>query len=231
MPLKMNEMPESERPYEKMKMYGPQKLSNAELLAIIIKTGTKEATALELASRILLLLTNELKDLESISIETLEKIKGIGTIKALQVKAVCELAKRMRLPVQKMNKVIKSTKDVVDLFMDELRYEKQEILKIIMLNSKNELIKIKDLKIGINNKLTIKPIQILSEVVKEQIPRFILIHNHPSGNPKPSEQDYEFTKRIMACAKLLDVNMLDHIIIGNGKYQSIFIERKDNNEI
>ena len=136
MPLKMNEMPESERPYEKMKMYGPQKLSNAELLAIIIKTGTKEATALELASRILLL-TNELKDLESISIETLEKIKGIGTIKALQVKAVCELAKRMRLPVQKMNKVIKSTKDVVDLFMDELRYEKQEILKIIMLNSKN----------------------------------------------------------------------------------------------
>ena len=186
MPLKMKELPESERPYEKMKMYGAKKLSNAELLAIIIKTGTKDATALELASRILLL-TNELRELEYISLERLESVKGIGEVKAIQIKAICELAKRMKLPIQKMNKIIKSTKDIADLFMDELRYEKQEILKVIMLNSSNELIKINDLKVGNNKEIIITPMQILSDIVKEQIPKFILVHNHPSGNPRPSK--------------------------------------------
>ena len=230
MPLKMNELPESERPYEKMQMYGAKKLSNAELLAIIIKTGTKDATSLELASRVLLL-TNELRDLEYISIDSLEAIKGIGRVKAIQIKAVSELAKRMRVPVQKMNKIIKSTKDVADLFMDELRYEKQEILKVLMLNSKNELIKINDLKVGNSREIAITPAQILSDIVREQVPKFILIHNHPSGDTSASKKDKDFTDRVMVCAKLLGVVMLDHIIIGDGKYNSIVLERKDNNEM
>ena len=225
MPLKMNQLPESERPYEKMKMYGAKRLSNAELLAIIIKTGTKDATALELSSRILLLI-KELKDLEYIPLEQLESIKGIGMVKALQIKAVCELAKRMKLPIKKINKVIKSTKDVADLFMDELRYEKQELLKVIMLNSKNELIKIKDLRVGNTKEIIITPAQILTDIVKEQIPKFILIHNHPSGNPEPSEADKIFTNKMISCAKLLGISLLDHIIIGDGNYQSIFLERK-----
>lgn len=225
MPLKMNQLPESERPYEKMKMYGAKRLSNAELLAIIIKTGTKDATALELSSRILLLI-KELKDLEYIPLEELENIKGIGMVKALQIKAVCELAKRMKLPIKKINKVIKSTKDVADLFMDELRYEKQELLKVIMLNSKNELIKIKDLRVGNTKEIIITPAQILTDIVKEQIPKFILIHNHPSGNPEPSEADKIFTNKMISCAKLLGISLLDHIIIGDGNYQSIFLERK-----
>lgn len=230
MPLKMKELPESERPYEKMKMYGAKKLSNAELLAIIIKTGTKDATALELASRILLL-TNELRELEDISLEKLQSIKGIGQVKAIQIKAMCELAKRMKVPIQKMNKIIKSTKDIADLFMDELRYEKQEILKVVMLNSSNEIIRIIDVKVGNSKEIIITPMQILSEIVKEQIPKFILVHNHPSGNTKPSKSDKLFTDRIVACSKLLGTVVLDHIIIGDGNYQSIFVERKEDDEV
>lgn len=226
MSLKIKELPESERPYEKLKMYGAKKLSNTELLAIIIKTGTKNATSLELSNRILLLIQN-LSDLESISIEKLKSIKGIGEVKAIQIKAICELASRMNKPVNRINRVMKSTKDVANLFMDELRYQKYEYLKVLFINSKNELIKILDLKMGTTNEILVTPAQILAEIVKEQVPKFIIIHNHPSGDPKPSRYDKEFTQKLKICSELLGVIFLDHIIIGNGVYRSIFKERKE----
>lgn len=221
MPLKMKQFPESERPYEKLIMYGEKKLSNAELLAIIIKTGNKEESSVDLARRVLLL-TNDLKDLQNVGIEELGRIKGIGKVKSLQIKAVCELAKRMNHPVQKINRIVNSTEDVANLFIDELKLEKSEILKIVMLNIKRQIIKVLDLKIGTNKEILITPSQILSEVVKENIPKFILIHNHPSGDCKPSKEDKDFTKRLIICSKLLGVCLLDHIIIGNENYQSIF---------
>ena len=100
-----------------------------------------------------------------------------------------------------------------------------------MLNSSNELIKINDLKVGNNKEIIITPMQILSDIVKEQIPKFILVHNHPSGNPRPSKSDKLFTDRIVACSKLLGTVLLDHIIIGDGNYQSIFLERKEDDEV
>ncbi len=145
MSLKMKELPESERPYEKAQMYGIQMLSDSELLAIIIKCGTKEDTSVSLAQKILNLCKTEkqteLRFLQNISMEELMKIKGIGKVKAIQIMATCELARRMSKPIHSLKIVIKNTKDVADLFMDELKYEKREVVKLLILNSKNVLLK------------------------------------------------------------------------------------------
>lgn len=221
MPLKMKQLPESERPYEKMQIYGEKKLSNSELLAIIIKAGTKEETSLDLANRVLVLV-KDLKDLGTLSMKELEKIKGIGKVKAIQIKAVCELANRINTPTEKIDKKIECSKDVVILVADELRHLKQEMLKVILLDGKNKLKKIIDIKLGNSRQISITPTEILQEVIKEQANKFILVHNHPSGDVTPSKEDIEFTKRMKICAKLLEVILLDHIIIGSEKYKSIF---------
>lgn len=143
--LSIKQLPNSERPYEKLEMYGEKTLSNSELLAIILKTGTKEQTAVGLAQNILTLKGKEdIRALQEISLAELKKIKGIGKVKAIQIKAVCELAKRMSRPIN-LNVTIKQSKDVADLLMDELKYEKREIVKIIILNTKNVVQKIVDI--------------------------------------------------------------------------------------
>ena len=220
MPLKMKQLPESERPYEKLLMYGAKKLSNAELLAIIIKTGTKDETSVNIANRILLLAEN-IKELNSIPIETLEKIKGIGKVKAIQIKAVCELATRINAPINNMNLKITRPQDVANMFMEELKHEKQEKLKLLLLNTKNEVIKNIEIKTGSSSEIIVQPAEILKEVIKEELSKFILIHNHPSGDATPSDADIKFTKKLDESAKLLGVNLLDHIVIGKDCYKSI----------
>lgn len=220
MPLKMKQLPKSERPYEKLLMYGAKKLSNAELLAIIIKTGTREETSVDIANR-LLLLTENINELSNIPIETFEKIKGIGKIKAIQIKALCELATRINSPINKINLIIKTPKDVADLFMQEFRNEKQEKIKMILLNTKNELVKNIEIKTGSINEIQVRPAEILKEVIKGEVNKFILIHNHPSGDSTPSKADFDFTERIEKCSNLLKLNFLDHIVIGKDNYNSI----------
>jgi len=152
MSIKMKDLPLSERPYEKLEMYGEKCLSNAELLAIIIKTGTKDESAVILAQKILKKITEDdnLKSLTDISIEELTKIKGIGKVKAIQIKAAVELAKRMSRPVNKIKIKINTTDDAANLLLEELRYEKREVAKLIMLDNKNCLIKIIDISLGRN---------------------------------------------------------------------------------
>lgn len=220
MPLKMKDLPKSERPYEKFLMYGAKKLSNAELLAIIIKTGTKDETSVNIANRILLLAEN-IKELNSIPIEALEKIKGIGKVKAIQIKAVCELATRINAPINNMNLKITRPQDVANMFMEELKHEKQEKLKLLLLNTKNEVIKNIEIKTGSSSEIIVQPAEILKEVIKEELSKFILIHNHPSGDATPSDADIKFTKKLDESAKLLGVNLLDHIVIGKDCYKSI----------
>ena len=227
MPLKIKELPKSERPYEKLLMYGAKKLSNAELLAIIIKTGTKNETSVDIANRILLL-SEKISDLANISVETLQKINGIGKVKAIQIKAVCELATRMDNSLNNLNIKVLKPKDVANIFMKELKYEKQEKLKMLLLNSKNEVVKNIELKTGSINQISVAPTEILREVIKEGLEKFILIHNHPSGDPTPSEADLNFTKKVEECSKLFKLNFLDHIVIGRTNYISIkTIEKND----
>ncbi len=148
MSIKIKELPEMERPYEKLELYGAKRLTNAELLAIIIKTGTKENTSVQLAQQILNLnhTKEELNFLKDLEIEDFMKIKGIGKVKAIQLKAVCELTNRMATPLNYRQAVIRKPEDLANILMQELRFEKIEIVKVVLLNSRNRIMKIADVR-------------------------------------------------------------------------------------
>lgn len=220
-------LPQSERPYEKLLMYGEESLTNIELLSIIIKTGTKEKSSIEIAKELLhknMDNSNNLRFLQNVSIEELRLINGIGTVKAIELKAVGEIAKRISKPFVINKLKIKTREDVVKIFMEELQNEQNEILKIVMLDNRNIIKKISCIAVGNESNIFTNTRAILSEPVKNQIPKIILVHNHPSGNPVPSKEDILFTSKIYKAAKLLDIELLDHIIIGDGIYQSIEIK-------
>ena len=223
--MKIKELPEIERPYEKLELHGEKTLSNAELLAIIIKNGTKEKTSVEMANEILNLNTNQdkgdLNFLRELSLEELKNIKGIGRVKAIQIKATCELATRMSKPSNYRKIQIKSPKDVANLLMSDLRFEKREIVKIIILNNKNIVLKILDVAIGSGNFSNLNIRYILSETIKINAPKIILVHNHPSGDPTPSGADIVVTSKLKEAAEILNIELLDHIVIGNMQYRSI----------
>ena len=223
--MKMKDLPLSERPYEKLELYGAENLSNAELLAIIIKTGTKDKTAVMIAQEILKLQDNDnLRFLQDLSMEDFIKIKGIGKVKAIQLKAVAELTKRIARPIN--NKIkIKSAKDVANLLMPEMRYEKREIAKLVLLNSKNIVQKIINISLGGANFACLEPKDVLSEAIKVQAPKIILVHNHPSGDVSPSKSDFRLTERLYEATQIIGIDLLDHIVIGDGTYESIL--RKD----
>ena len=230
MSIKIKELPESERPYEKLELYGAKVLSNAELLAIIIKSGTKEYTSVELAQKILNLgnTEEELNFLRNMELQDFMKIKGIGKVKAIQLKAVCELATRMSKPLNYKEKQIKTPSDIANILMQELSFEKREIIRVILLNEKNMIMKIVDVALGGVNFALISPKDILTEAIKICAPKMILVHNHPSGDVTPSEQDIKTTDIIMKAAEMMGIQLLDHIIIGNMKYLSIFSEAVKN---
>lgn len=225
--MKIKQLPEGERPYEKLEMYGEKALSNAELIAIIIKTGTKECTSVDIAKQILNLNPNEnngdLNFLQELTLEELMNIKGVGRVKAIQLKAICELANRMNKPSNYRKVKITSPKDVVNLLMNDLRFQKQEIVKLIILNNKNIIMKIKDISLGGGNSATIDIKAILSETIKMGAPQIILVHNHPSGDATPSQKDVEFTNRLKRGAELVGIKLLDHIVIGDMQYKSIML--------
>ena len=220
----MNTLPMSERPYEKLLTYGEESLSNSELLAIIIKTGTKEKTALDLAGQVMNLGSkennNDLRFLQEISIHELMQINGIGKVKAIELKALGEIAKRMSRPINLRKICLKTKADVANLVMQEMRYEKNEVLKMILLNNKNVVQKIVNIATGKDNALVFDIKQILSELLKLQIPKIILVHNHPSGNSMPSREDIQATKKVRQCCELMGIQLLDHIVIGDGEYNS-----------
>lgn len=225
MSIKMKQLPISERPYEKLEMYGAHTLSNAELLAIIIKSGTKEESSVAIAQKILSVKnkeSNSLRFLQDISIEELTKIKGIGRVKAIQLKAICEIAKRISRPISNNQIQINCSQDVANLLMDELKYEKRELVKVIILNIKNIIIKIVDICLGSSNNAILTPRDALIEAVKMSAPKIILVHNHPSGDPKPSQSDIDFTVRIRQASNLMGIELLDHIVLGDEKYESVF---------
>lgn len=222
--MKMRELPMSERPYEKLEMYGEGSLSNAELIAIIIKSGTKNESSVNIAQKILALDNNgenNLRFLQNVSIKEFMSIKGIGKVKAIQLKAICELTKRMSRPINAQVQ-INSPKDVADLMNNEMKYEKREIVKSILLNSKNVIVKVVDVCFGGTNSAILKPKDVLQEAIKIGTPKIILVHNHPSGDPTPSKSDFEFTERLVQASKIMGIELLDHIVIGENGFESIF---------
>ena len=222
--LKIKDLPLDERPYEKLEKYGPEMLSNAELLAIIIKCGNRSETSVSLAQRILMQ-DEEGKGpayLHNISLEQLRTLKGIGKVKAIQIKALMEFSKRIASTLSSNEKVvIRCSSDVSRLLMEEMRYLKKEVFKTILVNTKNQLIKLINVSIGSLNASIVHPREVFSEAVKAGASAVLFVHNHPSGDPDPSMEDIETTRKLVDAGNILGIKVLDHIIIGDGIYTSL----------
>ena len=227
MSIKIKELPELERPYEKLDMYGEKTLSNAELLAIIIKTGTKEETSVQLAQRLLSLnktTKEDLNYLQTLSIEELMEVKGIGKVKAIQLKAVGEISARMFSKTKYKKMFINEPKDLAEILIGNIKSETNEKVKIAILNSRNQLLKIQDIASGGIDFVNIEVKEILTEPIKMKAPKYILVHNHPGESAKPSKNDIEYTKTLYKLSQLFNIELIDHIIIAGMNYTSIFME-------
>ena len=221
--MKLKELPEMERPYEKLEMYGAEMLSTAELIAIVIKSGTKNLTSVEVAQELLKEDINQrgITFIKDISIEELILKKGIGRVKAIQLKAIAELASRATKPVKIIRKEIYTPEDVAKIMMPDLRNEKQEIVKTILLDTRNRIIKIVTNTIGGLNKNVIEIREIFKEPIKCSAAKIVLVHNHPTGDVLPSNSDIALTKKVLNAGEMFGIELIDHIIIGDGKFCSI----------
>lgn len=218
----MKELPKSEQPYEKFILYGAENLSDAELLAIILRTGTKGMSVISLANHVICAGGREhgILNLERMSLNELKKIPGIGQIKAVQLKCIAELSRRIS-KAEKLNSLsFQSPKSVAAYYMEEFRLKKQEHMLLIMLNTKSKLIGEKIIFKGTVNASIVSPREIFIEAIHQEAVYIILLHNHPSGDPTPSGEDIALTRRIQEAGRLVDIQLLDHIIIGDHKYVS-----------
>ena len=221
--MKIKDLPEMEKPYEKLENYGASRLSDAELLAVVLKSGTKNKTSVELAQEILLLDSEEkgLNFLKDIPTDELQKIKGLGRVKAIQLKAVVELATRISKPRKIIKRIITSPEEVANILMADMKDETQEIMKVLVLNTKNEIIRIATVGIGTANVNLIEVRDIFKEPIRSNATKIILAHNHPSGDPSPSNSDITFSVKMREFGAVMGIEVLDHVIIGNGKFSSL----------
>ena len=218
--VKIKDIEVSSRPREKMALEGIDKLTNEELLAILINTGNRDTSAIGLAENILKH-TSGIKGLVHTDMSILQKIKGIGPAKATTIFAAIELSKRISKLISREKFSIDSPESIADIFMEEMRYKNKEIVKLLMLDTKNNIITDVLISEGSLNASIVHPREVFLEAIKRSANRIVLVHNHPSGDPMPSNEDIKITKRIYDAGKLLGIDLLDHIIIGDGKYCSL----------
>lgn len=215
-------LPRSERPYEKCMEYGPGALSDAELLAVILKTGTKKMCAIDLARKVLTL-QREYEGLIGIyhlSYEELTAVKGIGPVKAVQILCVGELAKRLAKCVAKERMRFSSPESIADYFMEQLRHLSREQVLVLCFDGRHGLLKELTISVGTVNTALSSPREVFLEALRVQAVYLILVHNHPSGDPAPSRQDVLLTKRMKEAGEIIGIELSDHIIIGDQSYYS-----------
>jgi len=215
--VRIKDIPKDERPRERLIKYGTKHLSTPELLAIIMRVGTRKKNAVDFAKE--LLEKYNLPSLAKSNVVELRKTLGIGDAKACQIIACFELGSR--LLTYESKPPIKTAQDVADLFMPELQYLKKENLKGVYLDGKNRMIWDETLSVGSLNANIVHPREVFKVALEKSAASIILVHNHPSGDPTPSSDDLELTKRMIEAGKLMDIEVLDHIIIGNGEYVSL----------
>lgn len=217
----MKDIPNAERPYEKCLKQGAEALSDAELLAVLLRTGTKGENVLALAKRLLYEDGGAgLLGIHQFSFQSLMKLKGIGKVKAVQILCLSELAKRLSKASVEQRLRFSSSQSVAEYYMEDLRHRNQEVMKLLLLNSKAELIDETNISKGTVNASLVTPRELFVEALKKEAVSMILLHNHPSGDPTPSRDDILTTKRISECGLLIGIELLDHIIIGNNCYVS-----------
>ncbi|MHB1000737.1 MAG: RadC family protein [Armatimonadota bacterium] len=218
--LTIKELPSDERPRERLVKYGPDALSNAELLAIILRVGTPEYSAIGLAEHMLGEFSG-LRGIATASVEDLCRIKGLGTAKSAQIKAMVELGKRLAASIGESRQVIRSPQDVVDILMPYLRDEPQENFVAVFLNTKNEVLKTRTITVGTLNSSVITPRELFREAISMNSASVIIAHNHPSGDPTPSREDIDVTKRLVQAGQMVGIDVLDHVVIGDSRWISL----------
>lgn len=217
--LTIKDMPVDLRPRERLSTSGAQSLTDAELLAILLRTGTTTSTVLELAT-IVLTHFNGLRGLVQASIEELSSIRGMGPAKTAQIKAALELGKRVATNASVERVVIKTPEDVAGLVMEEMRHLDREHFRALFLNAKNQVIGQEVISIGTLNSSAVHPRELFKNAIKRSAAAIILIHNHPSGDPSPSREDVEVTRRVIEAGHIIGIEVLDHLIIGDNKFNS-----------
>lgn len=218
-----NSLPEEERPYERCIRHGAERLSDRELLAVLLRTGAKGRTVLELAGDLLLLSPEKegFTGLRRKSLEELSAVRGIGKVKAVQLKCVLELARRMAREKAGEGVFFRSPASIAEYYMEDLRHKEQEVLLLLMLNQKGRLLREKYMFKGTVNASMVSPREIYLEALSARAVQIILLHNHPSGDASPSREDIQVTRRVREAGELLGIRLSDHIIIGEHAYVSL----------
>ncbi len=221
----MKQLPVSEQPYEKTEIYGAEKLTDRELLTVLIRTGTKKERADEIALHLLEACgENGLQNLWGMTLGSLSTVPGIGKVKAVQLLCICELAKRLASGKRIFGLKVTNPADIITYYNAQLKYQEKESLILLILDSKNRIIAEETLSVGTANFSIADPREIFLSALKKNGVSIILLHNHPSGDPTPSKEDITVTRRVAECGRLLGIPLYDHIIIGQNDYISMCAE-------
>ncbi|HLR60349.1 MAG TPA: DNA repair protein RadC [Pseudogracilibacillus sp.] len=218
--VKLKDVPKAERPRERLLQYGSTHLSNKELIALLLGSGTKNESVLDLANRVLMHFEG-LKLLKEATIEELTAIKGIGPARGVILLAALELGERLNKYKPTERYVVRSPEDGADYVMEEMRTLDQEHFIALFLNTKNQIIHSQTIFIGTLNSSVVHPREIFREAVRRSSASIIVAHNHPSGDPTPSPEDINVTKRLVKAGKIMGIEVLDHLVIGDGKFISL----------
>ncbi len=217
----IKDMPNLERPREKLLAYGVEKLSNAELLSILVQSGTQKLSALDLANQIIAQSDNGIISLSGYTQQELLEIRGIGESKACRILAAIELGKRVYTSRNEVLFQVCNPANVADNFMPIMRHLTHEEFHICFLNSKHEIFSYSKISMGSLNASIVHPREVFARAVKKSAAAILLVHNHPSGHPEPSKEDILLTRRLISAGKIIGISVLDHIIIGDGRWYSM----------
>lgn len=218
--MKIQNMVACERPREKILQNGVEILSNSELLAVILQSGSKDESALVLGQRVIGILDHGLQDLSQTTVEELIQLKGIGPAKACQILSAMELGRRIAREKRQIFGKVNSPMTVVNFFQSQLRHLNKEEFIVVFLNTKNMISSYEVISIGSLNASIVHPREVFNRAIKKSAASILLVHNHPSGNPEPSQDDIAITKRLWEVGNLIGIHVLDHLIISDDAYYS-----------
>ncbi len=218
--ITMKELPQSEQPVEKCARYGAQALSDAELLAVILRSGTKDMTALQLSQLLLARKERSLLNLIVMDLDEMREIPGIGLVKAVQLKCVAELSRRIAKTRRAGRVTLDNPDSVASYYMESMRHEQKEKLLLAMFNGKSHLLGEEVVSVGTVNASLVSSREIFIKALAYGAVQIVLLHNHPSGDPRPSAEDIRVTKAVASAGDLIGISLADHIIIGDNRYVS-----------
>ena len=217
----IRDMPQGERPRERLRDYGPKLLSNTELIAILLRTGIQGENVLAMSNRLL----THFKGLDGLGRSTFAELcaeRGLSEAKTCQLMAALELGRRFISLAPQDRAVINSPQDVANLLQAEMAALEQEHLRVLLLNTKNQVLRTEEVYVGNVNSSIVRPAEVFRQAVRDNAPSIIIVHNHPSGDPTPSPEDVNITRELVAAGKLLSIELLDHLVIGSGgRYVSL----------